>query len=86
MINKKVDNVTVALQGVTDNMTLMLGGFGLCGIPENSIAQLVKLCVKGNELVVEYLLKNLPDIEIDNSGSIKIEGKEIEIILKTSIL
>lgn len=47
MINKKVDNVTVALQGVTDNMTLMLGGFGLCGIPENSIAQLVKLNVKG---------------------------------------
>jgi 3-oxoacid CoA-transferase subunit A len=27
-------------------MTLMLGGFGLCGIPENSIAQLVKLGVK----------------------------------------
>lgn len=47
MINKKVNNVTVALQGVTDNMTLMLGGFGLCGIPENSIAQLVKLNVKG---------------------------------------
>jgi 3-oxoacid CoA-transferase subunit A len=47
MINKKVDNVSVALQGVTDNMTFMLGGFGLCGIPENSIAHLVKLNVKG---------------------------------------
>ena len=43
MIHKKVDNVTLALQGVKDNMTLMLGGFGLCGIPENCIAQLVKL-------------------------------------------
>ncbi|MFM7300826.1 MAG: CoA transferase subunit A, partial [Crocinitomicaceae bacterium] len=29
-----------------DGMTLMIGGFGLCGIPENSIAQLVKLGVK----------------------------------------
>lgn len=86
MISKKVDNVSIALQGIKDNMTLMLGGFGLCGIPENSITHLVKLYVKGNELVVEYLLKNLPGIEIDNSGSIKIEGKEIEIILKTSIL
>jgi len=47
MIYKKVENVSVALQGVEDNMTLMLGGFGLCGIPENSIAELVKLGVKG---------------------------------------
>jgi len=46
MINKKVDNVTKALEGIKDNMTLMLGGFGLSGIPENSIAQLVKLGVK----------------------------------------
>ncbi|MEO8933030.1 MAG: CoA-transferase, partial [Xanthomarina sp.] len=36
MINKKVANVHEALEGVQDNMTLMLGGFGLCGIPENS--------------------------------------------------
>jgi 3-oxoacid CoA-transferase subunit A len=42
MINKKVDNVQVALEGVENGMTIMLGGFGLCGIPENSIAELVK--------------------------------------------
>ena len=42
MINKKVNSVQEALQGVEDNMTIMLGGFGLCGIPENSIAELVK--------------------------------------------
>ena len=35
MINKKVNNVQDALQGV-ENMTF-LGGFGLCGIPENAI-------------------------------------------------
>lgn len=46
MINKKVANVDEALQGVTDNMTLMFGGFGLSGIPENAIAKLVKLNVK----------------------------------------
>ncbi|WP_299095812.1 CoA transferase subunit A [Winogradskyella sp.] len=47
MINKKVANVTEAIQGVKDNMTFMFGGFGLSGIPENAIAELVKLNVKG---------------------------------------
>lgn len=47
MINKKVANVSQALSGITDNMTLMLGGFGLCGIPENAIAELVKQNIKG---------------------------------------
>jgi len=47
MIRKTVSNVSEALSGVTNNMTLMLGGFGLCGIPENAIAQLVKLNVNG---------------------------------------
>ena len=41
MITKVVSNVQKALEGVADNMTLMIGGFGLCGIPENSIAELV---------------------------------------------
>lgn len=46
MINKKVNSVQEALQGIEDNMTIMLGGFGLCGIPENSIAELVKIGIK----------------------------------------
>ena len=46
MISKKVNSVAEALQGINDGMTIMLGGFGLCGIPENSIAELVKLNVK----------------------------------------
>jgi len=45
-MNKVVGNVAIALNGIDDNMTLMLGGFGLCGIPENSISQLVKMGVK----------------------------------------
>lgn len=47
MINRKVNNVKEALQGIKDNMTIMLGGFGLSGIPENSIAELVKMNVSG---------------------------------------
>ena len=47
MINKKVSNIKEALKGVENNMTFMLGGFGLSGIPENAIAQLVKLGVSG---------------------------------------
>lgn len=47
MINKVVANAEEAIRGIEDNMTLMLGGFGLCGIPENAIAALVKANVKG---------------------------------------
>lgn len=47
MINKRVVNVEEALKGVANNMTFMLGGFGLSGIPENAIAELVKLGVNG---------------------------------------
>ncbi|MBE7647268.1 CoA transferase subunit A [Tenacibaculum finnmarkense] len=46
MIHKKVNSVEEALIGVKDSMTFMLGGFGLCGIPENAIAELVKLNVR----------------------------------------
>lgn len=46
-INKVVANATEAAEGISDGMTLMLGGFGLCGIPECSIAELVRRGVKG---------------------------------------
>lgn len=46
MINKVVQNADEALHDLSDGMTLMLGGFGLCGIPENCIATLVKKEVK----------------------------------------
>ena len=46
MINKVVNNADIAIQGVEDGNTLMLGGFGLCGIPENCITALLKLGVK----------------------------------------
>jgi 3-oxoacid CoA-transferase subunit A len=46
MIKKTVNGVQEALSGVQDGMTFMLGGFGLCGIPENAIAELVRLGIK----------------------------------------
>lgn len=47
MINRVVKNADEAVKDITDNMTLLLGGFGLCGIPENCISALVKKGVKG---------------------------------------
>ena len=47
MIRKTVSNAQEALEGIEDDMTLMLGGFGLCGIPENAIAELVRRNVTG---------------------------------------
>lgn len=46
-INKVVKNAAEAVQGIDNDMTLMFGGFGLCGIPENTIAALVKSNIKG---------------------------------------
>lgn len=47
MINKVVFGAEEAIHDITDNSTLMLGGFGLCGIPENCIQALLNKDVKG---------------------------------------
>lgn len=46
-MNKVVANADAAIEGITDGMTLMVGGFGLCGIPENCISALVRKGTKG---------------------------------------
>jgi len=59
-MNKTVKNVAQALEGIESGMTIMLGGFGLCGIPENAIKQLVKMgvnnltCISNNAGVDDY--------------------------------
>lgn len=59
-MNKVVANADAAVDGVKDGMTLMLGGFGLCGIPENSIAALVRkganglTCISNNAGVDDF--------------------------------
>lgn len=60
MINKLVANVEEALKGIEDGMTLMVGGFGLCGIPENCINGLIKkgtknlTCISNNAGVDDF--------------------------------
>ncbi len=60
MINKVVANADVAVADIKDGSILMLGGFGLCGIPENSIAALIKkgakdlTCISNNAGVDDF--------------------------------
>ena len=46
MINKVVKDADIAVKDIKDGAVLMLGGFGLCGIPENCITALLKSGVK----------------------------------------
>jgi len=60
MITKKVNNVQEAINGIENSMTIMFGGFGLCGIPENTIAALVNTtisdltCISNNAGVDDF--------------------------------
>ncbi|MCR4033098.1 MULTISPECIES: CoA transferase subunit A [Flavobacterium] len=60
MITKKVNNVQDAISGIESGMTIMFGGFGLCGIPENTIAALVNTsisdltCISNNAGVDDF--------------------------------
>lgn len=59
-MNKVYKNADEALEGIKDGMTLMLGGFGLCGIPENCITALLKkgvkdlICISNNAGVDDF--------------------------------
>ncbi len=46
-MNKVVKDANEAIRGITDNMTIMFGGFGLCGIPENCIKALALTNITG---------------------------------------
>lgn len=46
-MKKTFENAAAAIEGISDGAVIMLGGFGLCGIPENCIAALVEKGVKG---------------------------------------
>lgn len=59
-MNKVVANAAEACKGIESGMTIMLGGFGLCGIPENSISELVNkgvndlTCISNNAGVDDF--------------------------------
>jgi len=46
-MNKVVKNAYEAIRGISDNATIMFGGFGLCGIPENCLKALAETDIKG---------------------------------------
>jgi len=59
-MNKVFTDAGSALKGIEDGATIMLGGFGLCGIPENCIAALIKMgtkdltCISNNAGVDDF--------------------------------
>ncbi|MFM1828462.1 MAG: hypothetical protein RLZZ605_1246 [Bacteroidota bacterium] len=59
-LHKVVANAEEAIKGIQSGQTLLLGGFGLCGIPENCIAALVKkgvdqlTCISNNAGVDDF--------------------------------
>ena len=79
MINKKVANIKEALKGVTNNMTFMFGGFGLSGIPENAIAELVKLNINGLTCISN-------NAGVDDFGlGLLLQGKQIKKMISSYV-
>lgn len=78
-MNKVVKNVEEALDGIESGMTLMLGGFGLCGIPENSIAQLVKMSVNNLTCISN-------NAGVDDFGlGLLLQGKQIKKMISSYV-
>jgi 3-oxoacid CoA-transferase subunit A len=78
-MNKVIENVEQALVGIEDGMTLMLGGFGLCGIPENSIGELVRKGVKNLTCISN-------NAGVDNFGlGLLLQGKQIKKMISSYV-
>lgn len=78
-MNKVVKNVEEALVGIEDGMTLMVGGFGLCGIPENSIARLVKIGAKNLTCISN-------NAGVDDFGlGLLLQGKQIKKMISSYV-
>jgi 3-oxoacid CoA-transferase subunit A len=79
MISKKVNSVQEALRGIEDGMTIMVGGFGLCGIPENAIAHLVQLGIKNLTCISN-------NAGVDNFGlGLLLQGKQIKKMISSYV-
>jgi 3-oxoacid CoA-transferase subunit A len=78
-MNKVVANAEEAIQGISDGMTLMLGGFGLCGIPENCIAALVKSGVKNLTCISN-------NAGVDDFGiGLMLQGKQVKKMISSYV-
>ena len=78
-MNKVVKNAQEAISGIADNMTLMVGGFGLCGIPENCISALVASGVKGLTCISN-------NAGVDDFGlGLLLQGKQIKKMISSYV-
>ena len=78
-MNKVVSGPEDALEGVEDGMTFMLGGFGLCGIPENAISELVRRKIKN----VTCISNNAG---VDDFGlGLLLQGKQIKKMISSYV-
>ncbi|MBK8669247.1 MAG: CoA transferase subunit A [Saprospiraceae bacterium] len=79
MISKKVNSVDEAMAGISNGMTLMLGGFGLCGIPENCINALVHSGVKDLTCISN-------NAGVDDFGlGLLLQGKQIKKMISSYV-
>jgi 3-oxoacid CoA-transferase subunit A len=78
-MNKVVKDKVEALTGIENNMTIMLGGFGLCGIPENSISRLVEMGVSGLTCISN-------NAGVDDFGlGLLLQGKQIKKMISSYV-
>ncbi|MFO0359602.1 MAG: CoA transferase subunit A [Flavobacteriales bacterium] len=78
-INRVVANAAEACKDIQDGMTLMIGGFGLCGIPENSINELVKKGVKNLTCISN-------NAGVDDFGlGLLLQGKQIKKMIASYV-
>lgn len=78
-LNKVVKDAHEACSGIQDGMTLMVGGFGLCGIPENSIKELVKTGVKNLTCISN-------NAGVDDFGlGLLLQGKQVKKMISSYV-
>ena len=78
-LDKRVTSYQQALAGLQDNMTLLAGGFGLCGIPENLIAQIRQQGIKGLTVVSN-------NCGVDGFGlGLLLENRQIKTIIASYV-
>ena len=78
-IYKVVSGAEEACADIKDGMTLMVGGFGLCGIPENSITQLVKMGVKNLTCISN-------NAGVDDFGlGLLLQGKQVKKMISSYV-
>jgi len=78
-MNKVVANADEAIAKIESNMTLMLGGFGLCGIPENCISALVRKGITGLTCISN-------NAGVDDFGiGLMLQGKQVRKMISSYV-